>query len=224
MKRLLLVIGALLLLPVPVSAQARVADFTDAFTRADAADIGANWDSGYTTYDPFQIVSNRVQATTGSDTANAETVNAFSPAVNQWAQVTLATVVAGNTSSLSVLLRAATVPTATWYECTAVPLPDTYHSRIVYRLSGTNMASVTETAVTWVQGDVLRCEVIGTNLTLYQNDVSVLTFSNAALASGKVGLYLQQRESVNEFEADDFSAGHYASAGGASLLLTGVAP
>lgn len=181
--------------------------YTDLFNRADNADIGADWDPGYTSRSAMSIVSQNVSPDGADD---VETNNNAGLPADQWAQITIASLTdAGGDMRFSVLLRATAPPTPTWYEFTAAR-NNVYTSRIVYRNNGTNTAQGDENATTWVAGDVLRAEAIGTSLTLYRNGASLVQLTNAALASGRGGMQMFIA-SGNTGTMDDFIAGDFVA-------------
>ncbi|MEQ1844635.1 MAG: fibronectin type III domain-containing protein, partial [Nitrospira sp.] len=61
---------------------------TDAFARADGADLGASWDAGYTAMNALKIVSQGLQSTT-VNTQSLETYNGVVTPNDQWAKVTI---------------------------------------------------------------------------------------------------------------------------------------
>lgn len=180
--------------------------YTDLFNRADNADLGADWDNGYTGRSNLAISSQNL-VSDGAD--DVETNNATSVPADQWAQITIPTITdLGGDMRFSVLLRASAPPTVTWYEFTAAK-NNSYTSRIVYRLNGTNTAEQTENATSLVSGDILRAEAHGTSLSLYRNsDVSPLvTLTDANIASGRPGLQMFIGSGTGTM--DDFIAGDF---------------
>jgi hypothetical protein len=120
MKRFLLTL-AILLCPALLSA----AVITDNFNRADNADIGANWDNGYTSFGACQIVGNLVRPSSVGTTC-IESWNANSFAATQSAQVTLTTFTNGSDTfdvTVATVIRATAPATETMYYCQA-------HSRL----------------------------------------------------------------------------------------------
>lgn len=61
---------------------------TDAFARADGADLGASYDAGYTAMNALKIVSQALQST-AVNTQSLETYNGVTTPNDQWAKVTI---------------------------------------------------------------------------------------------------------------------------------------
>ena len=186
----------------------RVSQFTEDFNRADAADIGANWDAGYTGESALAIVGNRIRASAVATSA-LETVNAVSLTANQYAQITLSTFTGAVLAIAGVRVRNANAATNTGYAFQALRNEGTKTSQIVRVDAGAGTVLITENATTWAATDVLRGEVYGTALRLYRNGVLLLSFTDANLTSGKAGinLYVDTGGSLADLEVDDFIAG-----------------
>lgn len=194
-----------------------VTAFSDDFNRTDAANLGSNWTSGYTSGDPIQVLSN-VAAGTTNGTDAVETVNSVSIANDQWAQVTISAWTSdASTAEMVILLRYGAGAAQTGYEV-AVRQNGSFRTRVGYRIGGTLQAgSVSENAINWAAGDVLYAEIIGTTINTYRNGVSIgLPFTDANLASGRVGLRIHPGNSgpLSSWAANDFSCGYFANVAG----------
>lgn len=183
---------------------------TDAFTRADNADLGTNW-TPVTSQAAFALVSNAAKVASGAADA-AEYYNASSFATDQYAQVVLTTVSAVTDvgTGTGVMVRASSVA-QTFY-------------RAVARAGGTELAKCVanvftaladETATAWQAGDVIRLEVSSTTLTVKRalaasptafSTISALTTTDTDIASGRPGIALSSTSTDNMI-LDDFGAG-----------------
>jgi hypothetical protein len=205
--RLLLII-ALTLIPPPASA----AVFSDTFTRADNADLGADWDSGYFG-STGQVVGNRVRATTINATF-FETWNGSS-ANDQYAQVTLASFTGAVEISASLLVRATAPATLTGYVAVAHRNHTFgFTTRLFEYTAGSGAELISEASTTWLAGDVLKMTAVGTLITVYRNGVQLLQTTDASIASGRPGLggTVATGGSLADMELDNFSGGDNAVA------------
>ena len=207
MKRtfLLLYFCTLLLFPIVASA----ASVSDEFTRANSLTLGANWDGSYGQPD-CQIVSNRVQTQAAGDQC-LETWSANTFTNDQWAQITIVDFSAADGVQTGILLRAATSPTNTWYRVSARHnLADT--TKIFKVVAGVSTSLAVDNTVTWASGDILYVEVSGTNINVKRNGVLVVTVSDAALASGRIGLMMVEGATGGNTVIDSFSGGDLTGA------------
>lgn len=181
---------------------------TDDFNRADNADLGANWDA----YDnpssaPCQILSNQVEnTTTGVDCV--EGYNAYIPGANQYAQISLPSgFLTNGFLFVSALIRLQASPTYSGYVCRAQP-PDQINTSRLRRVDAGSMSTLAnETATTWTAGDVLRCEVTGSSLTLKRNGSTLLSASEATYGSGRTGINIFDDPVAFANPIDDFEVG-----------------
>jgi hypothetical protein len=162
----------------------------DNFNRADNADVGASWDAGYTGQNAAKIQGNEVlgtvQAAQSSETNSAAVGNDQSGTItlSEWSYAR------ANARVVGVLLRVPAPPTYTGYTCTGGAGWDVVgsHTRIKKMSVGT-LASEDGT-VPWTIGDTLTCSVRGTTITAYRNGTPVLTATDSANTSGRVGFLL----------------------------------
>ena len=182
----------------------------DNFNRANALDLGASWDAGYTDQwganTNLQIVGNRVRATTASRDAT-ETYTGVALSNNQWAQVTVATVTGTGAMAPRLLLRFSAPGTKTGYEFALGRGGIGFTSRIGRWNAGVFTQLAAENSTAWVAGDVLRAEADGTTLRLYRNNGLVLVTTDAVIASGRAGITIYAA-TIADVELDDFSAGN----------------
>jgi Fibronectin type III domain len=183
----------------------------DNFNRANALDLGASWDAGYTDQwganTNLQIVGNRVRATTASRDAT-ETYTGVALSNNQWAQVTVATATGTRAMAPRLLLRVSAPGTRAGYEFALGRGGIGFTSRIGRWNAGVFTQLAAENSTAWVAGDVLRAEADGTTLRLYRNNGLVLVTTDTVIASGRAGITIYAA-TIADVELDDFSAGNF---------------
>ncbi len=202
----------------------RVTAFSDPFTRADAVDLGANWDAGYTvlagavSFTALRVASNQAEnLTTSSD--GIETVNAFTLPVGQWAQATLATIVATTAQSdVNLLVRFSTPGAVGGYSACVASNYNNVSG--VFRTgikewgdsTGDPFIGTPSDVITWANGDVLSVEIIGTTITLYKNGVSQIVESapsyTTQIRSGMT-FHTSGGAAITDLVVDDFSCGYF---------------
>jgi hypothetical protein len=194
------------------SSVAGAATVSDDFTRADNLDIGTNWDNGYTASAACQIVSNQVRNQAAGDGC-VETWNANSFTNDQWAQITLADFNTLALARIALVLHAATPPTGDYYRITARINSGGATTTIQKFIANVGTTLATESAITWLSGDVLYAEISGTTITAKRNGVTIFTGTDAALASGRIGIYSSTDGALDEVELDSFSGGDLTTVG-----------
>lgn len=147
----------------------------DSFTRANAGTLGANW-TVMPGYSAMSISSNAAITPSGAINFNYYTGQTFG--ADQFAQATLS---ASPASYAGVGVRVATGDNGYWFYCS------TGQSYLLKRVSGTQTIFVT-IGLTCATNDVLRIEVVGTQLTAYKNGVSIASASDSSLTSGTIGI------------------------------------
>jgi len=175
-------------------AEAWAGSETDTFTTADSSDLGANWDA----YDdgsglvPCRI-SNNAAANSTTDTRCYEGFNHYLPTANQYVEVTLAIDHGGDftaTREFGALVRM-TDPASSFsgYVCQA-RTPGTASTARIRRIDAGSSSTLIndDGTITWVDGDVLRCEASGSTITLKRNGVTIISWSDATYASGRGGI------------------------------------
>jgi hypothetical protein len=182
-----------------------MATASDPFTRADNADLGADW-AVQTGTAAAKIVSNAVRATTLNDSA-VERYTSISPGAGQFARCTIKTITSASAIAEGVCLRMA-AGAETYYDFLAFRNFGTLTSAIRRWSTGSSIDVVTENATTWVAGDVLTAVVRGSNLYLFRNGVLLLSGANGDIASGDIGLSIYiDSGSLADAEIDDWSGG-----------------
>lgn len=213
MKRLLATLGLLILflsgsviINVPYVAHLHAGGwtqrFTDAFTRADNVDLGANWDSGYTGFNNLQIVSNAVRSTVTA-ALNVETVNTATYGPTR-AQVTI-TSFSGTDWLPRLYVRASAPASLNGYEVTAGDSGFLGSTIRVRRFdAGAATGLTTDSSVTWVAGDVMMLEAVGSTISVYRNGSFVVSTTDATYSTGRAGVGISNDTSTANTVVDDF--------------------
>jgi hypothetical protein len=183
---------------------------SDNFNRSDGG-LGANWTT-VTDYNNPTIVSEKVRPD-ANDSNTGAYYNAITPANDQWVQWTVAT---WNDASVPVqrgLLRVQT-DADTLYSCA---IEDDSGSnpvaKIQAKFTGSTFDLSTDTISDPIASDVVYCEIVGEDIDMKINAVSVLTASNASIASGRVGLGVYGGV-ASASEMDNWSGGDFVVGGG----------
>jgi hypothetical protein len=180
----------------------------DNFNRADGA-LGSNWTILVGT-NPYSIISN-VAATNGASAENCTIYNAFTPADNQWAEVTIT-----QTGADAYVGPAVRGSGTSWY----VFYGDT-GNRALYRIVSGTPTSLASSATGFAVNDVIRLEVEGTTLRAYVNGVLWTSVTDSSLASGNTGMATWSTSTsgrVDNFTADNVAADQSVTA---NLIASG---
>src|SRR5215831_9092698 len=143
------------------------ATFTDNFNRADALNLGANWDS-WTGFDTIQIVSNATESQTiGTEARETVNTGTYNPTNDQQDQITLSgwVTTAGITEAMKLMVRYSAPSTDTGYNCEA-RMNGTFSSRIARLSAGTIAESLTDNTISWGATDTIGCKAIGNPVTM----------------------------------------------------------
>lgn len=188
---------------------------SDNFTRADAANLGANWSRDvFTSSQDFSIVSNRASTQTSSNTHADYWSAAYSGGNDQYAEVTIQTNPAQNDGGPVVRLQTGAQSYYTFdiNNNDAVALGSSQHAE-VFSVSATVFTLVGSTATLVINaGDVLRVEAQGTTIRGLVNGVQKASGTDSAWASGKVGMAWWEgaaasTSTISLWAAGDFSSG-----------------
>lgn len=186
-------------------ASQRTTILTDNFNRADAPDLGANWDV-YTSFQTPQVVTNTARASTAGNAASSGW--SAGPALNnnQYVKVKIASW-ADATSVVGVQLRGSIGANNNFYLLYARAGSGNTQ---LYRVDAgvfTSLAFVANPG--WAVNDTVELEAVGTTLTAFRNGVSIsLSATDATYASGRAGLHIVSNVSINNNYADDWEAGN----------------
>lgn len=209
------IVCAVLLLGSRLALQAAIV-ISDAFNVADNVDIGASWDSGYGGDDPAKIVSNRVRG----QNVNVETMETHSTAIanNQYAQFDIPTMSASGTQCATIMLRSTAPATQTQYQAQLCNYGTALYE--VTAGAGTLIAGCNDATV-WAAGQTGYAEVQGTTFIIKRDGVQVSTCTDAAHASGRVGISTFTDTNIADLEIDNFVAGDFTSSTLKNTLLMG---
>jgi hypothetical protein len=192
--------------------------YTDTFTRGDNADLGSDWEAGFTSQTNAQIVGNAARPVTlGTSSIEALTVAAATLTAACWATAIVKTCTEVGDIFAGVLTRM-TDP-ATYSGFRFIAREATSNGSLITRVdAGVGTDLVSETATAWGAADEIRGISIGTRHTLQKKPsggafASLLTAVDAAHTTGRVGirLYTQAAGALSDIEFESFEAGDFTS-------------
>jgi len=199
-------------------AEAWAGSETEPFTTADSSDLGANW----TAYDdgsglvPCRI-SNNAAAGTTTAVRCYEGFSHYLPTANQYVEVTLFLDHGGSfltNREFGALIRM-TDPASSFsgYICQA-RTPGTASTARIRRIDAGSSSTLIndDGSLTWVDGDVLRCEVTGSTITLKRNGVTIISWSDATYATGRGGISILDDPADDYVHIDTFTVSDIAGA------------
>ncbi len=185
----------------------------DNFNRANSANLGANWAIPPTGATAIQIVSNRAEhSAVGSADEGFELFNVVSLGSGQFAQIDLAVFSGAFEIRAGVNVRSS--PTGAYrYRAQAFAnRGDGVTSELSKNVAGVETSLATESATTWTTGDVLRIEVIGSNIRLLRNGSSLLTAIDSFVEGGGwagVVMYVAAGGNLTDNQLDNWLAGDF---------------
>lgn len=187
--------------------------FTDAFTRADSADLGTNWtvETGLAT---FAVASNAA-APSDINSDCGEYVNSVTPANDHYAQIKVTITnshVDNNFNGYGVAIRMAT-GAITWYGAVCKDGRVT----LIEATAGSFAALANNATTSWTDGQVLYLEAQSTSLLVKINGSNWApgATTDATIASGRFGVISGSGGSYTVGTGDDFEGGDFAAAGDA---------
>lgn len=187
--------------------------YSDSFAQGDENPLSSNgvWSGGYTGFGNLQVIGHRIRSA-GLNSDERMTYNAASFA-DQFAQVTIKTwnTSAADTIATHLLLRWTPEATATGYECVVVRSGgvDAIH---VYKITaGTEVELGTGQSITIAANDVLKCTMVGSLISVFQNDILRYTTSDPTTNSGRVGMggFVGPTGSLADVEVGNFIGGDF---------------
>lgn len=173
-----------------VLATARASIATDTFTRGDSADLGTEWDAGYTDHTAYQLVTNAARAST-DDSGAVETYNVALDA-DQWIESTDDFGGCAGSSGCypGLVVRGSAPATFNGYVCVITDGPSVEIER---RDSGVATVIANESTTAWESTDLRRCEVEGSEIRFYRVRGGTSTLLAAATdttyTTGRVGIF-----------------------------------
>lgn len=201
-----------------------VALASDSMTRADSANLGANWtDDGKGAH--WTISSNKAVPSAFNQDASAH-YSAISWPNDHYSQAQIT--VSGTTGADAgngVSVRQSGSGSLTLYVL-SVDHAASNNVNLWKNVSGafTHLAATTQT---WTDGDTWRLEAQGTTLTVKLNGstLSAMTTTDSSITSGNAGIYFSSVEtsaSLVNWEGGDFTGGGGAAPSRSRRLLVGV--
>lgn len=186
----------------------RTTRFSDDFNRANEDPLTAtNWQGGYTsglTFVNLQAVSNQCQISVNKS-YGLMTQKAYSLPNDHWVQFTVVNInptIPGSTVNIQLVIRAADPPVETFYTIELSFDGTTWTTSLTKWITGTD-TPVTSNSTSWAAADVCRVEVIGNAITVYKNDVSVLSTTDGSIATGsRTGAAIFIANVVGELQSD----------------------
>jgi hypothetical protein len=181
--------------------------FNDAFTRADAGTLGANW-SVLTGYTNGRIVSNQAAGPTSGECMNYVATATATFGADQYAQA----VISGMTSSSVYCGVGVRMSGGNGYVFNTDGVAGATDSEIA-KITGGSYAALKAIASSFANGDTIKLVVSGTTntlLQLYKNGVLVdsYTDSTSPFTSGQPGIEaFGSNARVDDFTADDGGGG-----------------
>lgn len=198
--------------------------FTDLFTRADNASIGASYNNGtYTTPATFlfKIASNRLAPTTATQNNHIAYYNVAVPN-DQFGSIRVSDGVSA-TDNFYVMTRLSSTTTWNGYECA---LLNATTGRLARRDAGAGTVLSQNTLSTPVvvgdrlrgesQGTTHRCYVVHTNAQGQQTEELVASGTDATYASGQVGIRVAA-DVLPSIRIDEFLVGDFTSTVNSSI-------
>jgi hypothetical protein len=174
---------------------------TDAFTRADAGNLGANW-SIPTGFTAIAVVSNQAKIDNPSD-LGMEYYNAVVWPNYQYAQIKLTALNGDADSGMGPAVRVQSSGSA--YFCQG----NTTDTRL-YKVVGGTFTQLGPTAGACAVNDVLYIEVQGTSLTVKQNGSTIIgPVTDSDISTGNAGLwaFIAGNPAGDDWEGGDFGGG-----------------
>lgn len=196
MKTKILILIFLLIFPAVCLA----ATTSDTFDRSNNADLGANWDNGYSFGVSCQILSNSA-ANSAAGSLCLESWNADSFTDTQFAEVTIGAMTGANRCELGPVVRAMAPPDMPMvaFRASINDGSGVTSKLFMFDTAENGWDLATSSSESWTAGDKIRGTVSGTTITMYRNDVVILscdwtttcdiTTGNGP-SSGRVGIWI----------------------------------
>jgi len=161
----------------------------DDFNRANEdLEASANWSLGGASGE-LGVVSNTLQRTGGPTTDSDSMLWVTTFNADQWAEIELTSAPSASGSIVMVYLR--WQDTSNYIRCLAVRNDlDTSEEYYIWEVDGGTATSIGsyEPNGTISYPDTIRCEVVGTGVEMFLNDVSILTATTGVAGTGQIGV------------------------------------
>jgi hypothetical protein len=180
---------------------------TDTFTRANAGNLGSDWDT-FTGRDSGQIDTNFAKPAAITNNDGWTTYNATVPGNDQWAEVMPIRLVDALYTNCGVAVRASAPDTVTGYVC-AFQHDDIFIGKQVAGVF-TSLASQAYSIGT-EPTNLISLEAIGTGLEGFVDGVSAISTTDASIASGRTGVswYVDTGGDTDSIRFDYFGMGDF---------------
>jgi hypothetical protein len=185
---------------------------------ADGADIGTDFDPGYTGWQAAKLVSGRVVPVL-LNTDSIESYNAVTPADDQWCQITIGNVAGAVQAEQGCNLRMPAPATNNWY--TAYASRNGGLTTEIVDFDGSPSTIASENTTAWAAGDKLRFEAQGTTLRVFRvvtvgsavTETKLLETTSATHTSGRAGIasLVATGGVLTDNQIYDFAMGEFSS-------------
>jgi hypothetical protein len=192
----------------PLDAQTRVTVASDDFNRTeDPLSNGGVWRKIATSGPPGFEANGTVAVPDNAPSAEFHyMVHDATLQNDQWSQATFSNVAAN--SQIGLMVRWAAFETNTGY---LAVITDGGTTSLLRRLAGETDLLVSDGLDT-PSGATYRFEAVGTALTLYRNDVNILSTTDANIASGVGGILGTAGDQATDVSHENFSVGNFGGA------------
>lgn len=175
---------------------------SDDFNRANGA-IGSNWSTHATNGTP-QVNSNKINADANDSDCSAYWNGSGSFNNNQYSQ---ATITWGNNGGAGGVSYAGLIVRATSTSCIFVQKDANNNNFIIMEVTGMDSSNIYNeigrTTTVVANGSVVRAEVIGTTVSVYDDNVLILT-AETSITTGKPGLLANDdTDSIDDWSGGD---------------------
>ena len=193
-----------------------------------AADIGADWDAGYTNHDAWQTVSDRCR-TAGIGSKSLESYNGAIEN-NQWIEYSVPTfTMTGTYTEIRAQVRLAAPADVQGYECRAGKINDgvTTAPNGIVRITREDGAALSpsilaELITPLTAPFTFACEVVGSTITAYVDSVAVLSAQDTTYSTGRPAFHGESDASATDIEVDDISLGNFTTVTPVAPAITSI--
>lgn len=182
---------------------------TDDFNRANEDPLSASgaWDTYTDISNNLEIVSNVVRCAASNNTDCYQSRDDYTGGT-VYAEIDIPTFTSSAGANYAgVLLRFTAPETRQGYQC--LSKTGSPNNSQILRITGDTYDLIAFNSTAWSASDNLQCRASGSDITLYQNDVLILSASDSTYTTGRVGIdiWISPASGVNEIEVDNFAGG-----------------